>query len=72
MKNTEILQNIIDNLQKELFEAAQEDCKLLPQVPDVVNLSATIGAIESQPTKQAYQGIKSAAMAMADKLIGRI
>ena len=72
MDNTTILMSIIDNIEIEKFQAAQDDCNLLPRHKEVVNLMATIGAIESQMTDTAYDGTKSAAISMADRLIGRI
>jgi hypothetical protein len=71
MKTHEILLNIIENLKADKFAEAQEDCYLLPTCAQKDKLYATIGAIDSQ-TEQAYRGTKSAAIALADKLIGHI
>jgi len=72
MDSTKILQGIIILIEDDKFSDAQQDCRLLPQEQEVINLCATIGAIDSQPTEQAYRGTKSAALGMADKLIGHI
>jgi len=70
--NNKILTNIINNIELEHFTEAQKDCALLPKCQETTNLYATIGAIDSQPTIQAFDGTKSAAVALADRLIGRI
>jgi len=70
--STSILQGIIEFVKKDKFQEAQEECGFLPQVIEVINLYAMIGAIDAQSTEQAYSGTKSAAIRMADKLIGRI
>lgn len=72
MKSYKILMSIIDNLKSDNFIAAQADCNLLPKCASRNSLYATIGAIDSQPTEQAYKGTKSAALALADRLIGHI
>ena len=72
MDNTQILMNIISNIKTDNFQAAQDDCQLLPRTRNTVSLYATIGAIESQLTDQAFEGTKSAALSMADCLIGQI
>ena len=72
MKSHTVLTRIISNIELEHFTEAQKDCILLPKCQEATNLYATIGAIESQPTIQAFDGTKSAAVALANRLIGRI
>ena len=72
MENYELLRNIIENLKTEHFVDARADADLLPDCNEVRKLQATIGAINAQPTEQAFEGTKLAAIALADRLIGRI
>ena len=72
MSNTNILITIIENLRANKFAEAQQDCTLLPKCKETTQLYATIGAIDGQPTEQSFKGTKSAAIALADSLIGRI
>lgn len=72
MKTTNILQTIIENLKADKFADAQYDCTLLPDCPEKNRLYATIGAIDGQLTEQSYNGTKSAAIALANRLIGLI
>lgn len=72
MKTHQILISIIDNIKIEEFQAAQDDCTYLPDHKESKSLYVTIGAIDSQPTEQAFERTKSAAIAIADRLIGRI
>lgn len=72
MGNTQILISVINNIKAEEFQAANDDCDFLPRRKEVCNLMATIGAIDSQMTDKAFEGTKSAAISMADRLIGRI
>ena len=72
MKTYQILLNIIDNIKAEEFQAAQDDCIYLPNHKESKSLYATIGAIDSQLTEKAFEGTKSAAITIADRMIGRI
>jgi len=72
MNTTSILLNLIENLKENRFADAQFDCTLLPVCPETTKLYSTIGAIDGQPMEQSFKGTKSAALSLADKLIGRI
>jgi len=72
MNNTEILLNIIENIKAENIPAAQDDIMLLPDCKERSILYATVGAINTQPTERAYLGTKSAAISLADRLLGHV
>jgi len=72
MENRKILKRIIENLKVGDFAAAVRDCGLLTIYRDANSLSATIEAIKSQPTEEAEQAAKSAALMFANELIEQI
>lgn len=72
METQTILKRIIINLRNDRFADAQYDCTLLPESEEKNKLYASIGAIGSQPTAQSFAGTKSAAISLADRLIGRV
>jgi hypothetical protein len=72
MLSHKILKNIIGNLENNRFSDAQDDCLLLPDCREKTKLYNTIGAIDSQPTEQAFEGTKAAAIGLAHRLVGVI